>query len=108
MKLTQGDVDLLHEYGFPIPLSQLPEFYENEQAESFALRTLQTEREDNVTTTGVEPEWTMYLDFEPGLVRIDDSSSTTTSLPVLSKTEVLYTHNIESVQLLVRTTGCDL
>ena len=96
-KLTQGDVDLLHEYGFPIPLSQLPEFYENEEAESFVLKQVHLNPPEEESNNKEEPDWTMYLDLEPGLLRIDDSSATTTSKPVMGKTEVVYTRNIEKV-----------
>ena len=96
-KLTQEDVSLLHEYGFPIPLSQLPEYYENEEAEAIHLRKLSLGSEEESDNDTEHPAWTMYLDLGPGLARITDSTKLPRELPQVQKTEVVYTADIENV-----------
>ncbi|CAE7302454.1 unnamed protein product, partial [Symbiodinium microadriaticum] len=96
-KLSYDDVGLLHEYGFPIPLSQLPEYYANEEAETIQLRTLGLESEEEIDNKVGESDWTMYLDLDPGMARIADSTWIQPELPQARKTEVVYTPDIENV-----------
>ena len=96
-KLSYDDVGLLHEYGFPIPLSQLPEYYANEEAEIIQLRTLGLESEEEIDNKVGESDWTMYLDLDPGMARIADSTWIQPELPQARKTEVVYTPDIENV-----------
>ncbi|CAE7941653.1 unnamed protein product, partial [Symbiodinium necroappetens] len=65
------------------------------EAESFALKQVHLELTEEGSNDKADPDWIMYLDLEPGLLKIDDSSATTTSMPVMGKTEVVYTRNIE-------------
>ncbi|CAE7211830.1 RXLR161 [Symbiodinium sp. CCMP2456] len=95
-KLSQDDLHALHDYGFPVPLSQLPEFSGNLSIEGpeldikeMKLESL-TEEEDDV-------EWSMYLDLEPGLVKILDATASHEGCPRMLKTEVSYTARIEEV-----------
>ena len=96
-KLNQDDVALLHEYGFPIPLSQLPEYYANEDAEAIQLRAIELLSEEEIDDVTVEPDWTMYLDLNPGMARITDSTCGPRELPQARKAEVVYTPDIENV-----------
>ncbi|CAE7843057.1 unnamed protein product, partial [Symbiodinium sp. KB8] len=96
-KLNQDDVTLLHDYGFPIPISQLPEYYANEEAEEIYLRPLTLGSEECMGSLSEEPDWTMYLDLNPGMARITDSAQNRWDSPQLHKAEVGYTMNIEKV-----------
>ena len=96
-KLGQGDLEVLHDYGFPIPLSQLPEFHgdANLQHPLPHLRSMATEfsgeevHQDN--------EWAMYLDLNPGEVETGEIGMSSEGCPQIYKTEVTYTHNVEEV-----------
>ncbi|CAE7447550.1 unnamed protein product [Symbiodinium sp. KB8] len=96
-KLNYEDIALLHDYGFPIPLSQLPEFYANEEAEAIQLRAIRARSEEESGTQPEEPDWTMYLDLNPGMAKLTDSTQFPQELPQARKTEVVYTPDIENV-----------
>ncbi|CAE7352090.1 unnamed protein product [Symbiodinium microadriaticum] len=96
-KLNYDDVGMLHDYGFPIPLSQLPEYYGNEQAEDIQLRTVEVASEEESDGNLDENDWIMYLDLDPGMVKIVDHMEGNGELPHIQKTEVVYTPNIEDV-----------
>ena len=96
-KLSYDDVVMLHEYGFPIPLSQLPEYYGNEDAEAIQLRALDIVTEEELDEGIEEMDWSMYLDLNPGMARIGNLVEASDELPRVQKTEVVYTPNIEDV-----------
>ncbi|OLQ15713.1 putative transposon protein [Symbiodinium microadriaticum] len=96
-KLNYDDVGMLHDYGFPIPLSQLPEYYGNEQAEDIQLGAVEVASEEESDGNLEESDWIMYLDLDPGMVRIVDRREGNGELPHIQKTEVVYTPNIEDV-----------
>ena len=96
-KLSYDDVVMLHEYGFPIPLSQLPEYYGNEDAEAIQLRALDVVTEEELDEGIEEMDWSMYLDLNPGMARIGTLTEASGELPWVQKTEVVYTPNIEDV-----------
>ena len=93
-KLGQSDLEVLHDYGFPIPLSQLPEFHgdANLQYPLPHLRSMATPVSNEEVSQ--DSEWAMYLDLSPGEVEIGTSSE---SYPQVYKTEVTYTYNVEEV-----------
>ncbi|CAE7944022.1 GIP [Symbiodinium sp. KB8] len=100
-KLGQEDLTLLHDYGFPIPLSQLPEFYDNPEAENWSTRVHKVEVEEAMLDSkeiNVESstEWTMYMELDDGLVKVADSRLSGYA-PQMRKTEVVYTPNIEEI-----------
>ena len=95
-KLNQADVEKLHDFGFPVPLSQLPEFYENEEGETIPIKVQQMSM--NIQTEDVQQrsEWEMYLDLNSGLAKVADALASEGTAPAMCKTEVVYTH-IEQV-----------
>eukprot|EP00439_Symbiodinium_sp_Y106_P026580 s3624_g3.t1 len=94
-KLSQEDLEGLHEHGFPIPLSQLPEYHGDLQI----MEDLPQVRTALVDGDLLEhdADWTMYLDLEPGLVKIADTTTPIRKSPLMRKTEVVYTRNIENI-----------
>ncbi|CAE7947469.1 unnamed protein product [Symbiodinium sp. KB8] len=102
-KLSQEDIQALHEHQFPIPLSQLPEYNGDHSGEevppSMRPATVQAEHtvpEYQEGTNQQDESWQMYLDLNPGLVQVDGSDSLRRS-PVIQKAEVGFTRNIEEV-----------
>ena len=93
----QSDLEVLHDYGFPIPLSQLPEFHgdTNIQYPLPHLRSMATEADSEEISQ--DSEWAMYLDLNPGEVEIGNTGTADEEYPRLSKTEVAYTYNVEDV-----------
>ncbi|CAE7690738.1 TY5A [Symbiodinium sp. KB8] len=99
-KLSQDVLEQLHELDFPVPISQLPEYHggsnvPNPVPEDSAKPHLYS------VEVGEEPEeqtsdWVMYLDLEPGLIKVAEAECSTYQ-PRMWKTEVSYTKNIESV-----------
>ena len=96
-KLSQDDLELLHDYEFPVPLSQLPEFHGNPQPVRDGPQVMQAELLHEVEEEAVEGGWSMYLDLEPGLVKIADQAASGGVHPRVYKTEVNYTPDIEDV-----------
>ncbi|OLQ05641.1 Retrovirus-related Pol polyprotein from transposon TNT 1-94 [Symbiodinium microadriaticum] len=93
-KLDQGDLESLHDHGFPVPLSQLPEFHGDDLPEqSPQMANMSVPRSERMG----ESEWTMFLDLNPGVVQVADSRNDADGIPQVSKIEVNYTHNIEEV-----------
>ncbi|CAE7233290.1 RE1 [Symbiodinium sp. CCMP2592] len=100
-KLSQEDLHQLHQHGFQTPLSQLPEFNGSLSIEPpiAGMRGLHVEsdRQDE-GQDGVDHGWSMYLDLEPGLVKVKIADCIGPELrPVLQKAEVGYTEDIETV-----------
>ncbi|CAE7388014.1 RE2 [Symbiodinium sp. CCMP2456] len=95
-KLSQDDLHALHDYGFPVPLSQLPEFSGNLSIEGPEL-AIKERKLESLTEEEDDVEWSMYLDLEPGLVKILDAAASHESCPRMLKTEVSYTARIEEV-----------
>ena len=93
-KLDQGDLESLHDHGFPVPLSQLPEFHGDDLPERVPqMASLSPPRSEGTS----ESEWTMFLDLDPGVVQVADARNDIDGIPQVSKIEVSYTHNIEDV-----------
>ncbi|CAE7271935.1 unnamed protein product, partial [Symbiodinium sp. CCMP2456] len=98
-KLSQDDINALHEYHFPVPLSQLPEFYGDLKTARPhpMINSVQDDRMDDQAALLHDGEgWTMYLDLDPGMVKIADDLEPAV-VPKLQKAEVGYTRNIEQV-----------
>eukprot|EP00439_Symbiodinium_sp_Y106_P028648 s3111_g3.t1 len=104
-KLPQEDLLTLHQHDFPVPISQLPEFNGDSEVERpFPRMNVMTcesgEPAGEEDLAGdVEQErtgWVMYLDLEPGLVKIAEDD-VPRELPRVQKAEVGFTKNIEKV-----------
>ncbi|CAE7219835.1 unnamed protein product, partial [Symbiodinium sp. KB8] len=96
-KLNQADVTKLHVFGFPVPLSQLPEFYENEEGEPIYGQVQYVTVDENQLEADTTPEWELYLEAGSGMAKLTDASQTFGWVPQLYKTEVVYTPNIEKI-----------
>ncbi|CAE7616380.1 TY5A [Symbiodinium sp. CCMP2592] len=96
-KLGQAEVELLHEHGYAVPLSQLPEYCGDDEIDPVLPHVRSMELETTEEKNDCDPEWSMYLDLEPGAVKIADSSTSPFTTPLMAKTEVSYTNNIEGV-----------
>eukprot|EP00439_Symbiodinium_sp_Y106_P075260 s873_g14.t2 len=72
-KLSQEDLEGLHEHGFPIPLSQLPEYHGDLRAKEDLPQVRTAVVDENLLEH--DSDWTMYLDLEPGLVKIADTTT---------------------------------
>ncbi|CAE7814357.1 unnamed protein product [Symbiodinium microadriaticum] len=114
-KLSQGDVTILEEHGFPTPLSQLPEAFGGEPPPG--VRTLQTGfdgqepqgdefvSEDPTREAPVEDDdvngWEMFLELEPGrgMVKVASEALGLQQIPErkVMKTEVVYTTDVETI-----------
>ncbi|CAE7020194.1 unnamed protein product, partial [Symbiodinium microadriaticum] len=96
-KLSQDDLERLHDHGFPVPLTQLPEYHGNPQTEDTLPLALQTVLVDECEGEDETAWWSMYLDMSPGMVKIATEGESRVVQPMLSKAEVGYTLNIEKV-----------
>ena len=96
-KLNQADVTKLHDFGFPVPLSQLPEFYENEEGERIYGQVQYITVDDDKLEADTASEWELYLEVGSGMTKLTDASQTFGWVPQLYKTEVVYTSNIEKI-----------
>ena len=100
-KLSQDDLQQLHEHDFPIPLSQLPEFTGSAKVEGLHPYVRAAQLEESPSQQFEEEtndeEWTMYLDLDPGMVKITSSREPTRDLPRVKKAEVGFTKYIEKV-----------
>ena len=96
-KLTSDDLKGLHDHGFPIPISQLPEYHGDLVGDEAlpAVSTVSVE-EGNFEDLGSSP-WIMYLDLEPGEVELPSEHGEAPTPPTLCKTEVSFTRDIEEV-----------
>eukprot|EP00439_Symbiodinium_sp_Y106_P029222 s9476_g3.t1 len=100
-KLSQDDLHALHDHMFPVPLSQLPEFHGDMKTERLPprLRAARVPLDELQASGDQERErqgWSMYLDLQPGLVKITEDLLFE-SRPAVRKAEVGYTRNIEQV-----------
>eukprot|EP00439_Symbiodinium_sp_Y106_P008272 s16020_g1.t1 len=100
-KLSQDDLHALHDHLFPVPLSQLPEFHGDMKTERLPPRLRATRVPlDELQASGDQERegqgWSMYLDLQPGLVKITEDLLFE-SQPAVRKAEVGYTRNIEQV-----------
>ena len=98
-KLSQEDLSALHEYHFPVPLSQLPEFYGDLKTERMypSINTVQdSQMDDHIAPVHERDGWSMYLDLDPGMVKIAEDCEPD-AIPRVQKAEVGYTRNIEQV-----------
>ncbi|CAE7229830.1 RE1, partial [Symbiodinium sp. CCMP2456] len=98
-KLSQDDIHSLHEYHFPVPLSQLPEFYGDLKTEGTkpSVNSMQDSNGSGQATSLHEQDgWIMYLDLGPGMVKIAEDNEPDV-IPRVQKAEVGYTKNIEQV-----------
>ncbi|CAE7767389.1 ycf43, partial [Symbiodinium sp. CCMP2456] len=95
-KLGQSDLEALHDHGFPVPLSQLPEYNgdlpHDDQVRVSPLTILQDASHERQ-----QSDWSLFLDLSNGVVKIDDAAMDRELTPRLYKTEVSYTPNIEEV-----------
>ena len=96
-KLSQGDLDTLDDHGFPVPLTQLPEYHGNPQDEETLSPSLLAMQHTEIEEEGSSDSWSMYLDVNPGIVKISEDEVLETMHPQLRKAEVGYTVNIEKV-----------
>ena len=96
-KLTQLDLDTLDDHQFPVPLTQLPEYHGNSYDNDVLPPSLQTAQITEELSDNAEGAWTMYLDVDPGLVKITEHGKPPQLQPQLSKAEVGYTVDIEKV-----------
>ena len=96
-KLSQQDLEVLHDHGFPVPISQLPEYHGSSSGDGAVPVIVQSVHRDLEYQKGNDTQWAMYLDINPGMVKVADSSTQCHSTPRLNKTEVSYTANIEKV-----------
>ena len=101
-KLSQEDLQTLHEHQFPVPLSQLPEFNGTQDTESgpspggtAQVQVVSASVSQSIESEG-EEEWQMYLDLSPGLVQVASSGSMNVG-PKIQKAEVGFTRDIENV-----------
>ena len=93
-KLNQADVMKLHDFGFPVPLSQLPEFYENEKGERIYGQVQRVTVDEDHLEACTVPEWELYLEVGSGMAKLTDASQTLGKDPQLF---MVYTPNIEKV-----------
>ena len=96
-KLGQEDLDALYDHGFPVPLSQLPGCRGDLRTDQLPAQVNSVDVEEVPETDEGEPEWTMYLDLEPGLVQVADARDPEEHGPSVQKTEVNFTQNIEEI-----------
>ena len=92
-KLTSDDLTGLHENGFPIPISQLPEYHGDGGMPTETAAIPQAINPEDLSNS----PWLMYLDLDPGTVELPTGRIDDVVPPVMFKTEVSYTHNIEDV-----------
>ncbi|CAE7562101.1 ycf43, partial [Symbiodinium sp. CCMP2456] len=97
-KLDQCDLEMLHDHGFPVPLSQLPEYYgcSGGLEESPQIAAVITE-DSQAKECNEDSDWSLYLDLEPGTVKIADALKNDFGGPQVQKVEVSYTRNIEKI-----------
>ena len=96
-KLSQQDLEKLHDHGFPIPLSQLPEYHGSLQGEGDPPRVRMVVERDSLCEEEEVEEWSMYLDLDPGFVKIATAGQPVDVEPMLKKAEVVYTRGIEEI-----------
>ena len=99
-KLSQRDLEKLHDHGYPIPLSQLPEFHGSLRGEGDPLRVTMVTGGESVREEEEEEDWSMYLNLNPGFVKIATAGQTEDNGPLrrqLRKAEVVYTRGIEEI-----------
>ncbi|CAE7945558.1 unnamed protein product [Symbiodinium sp. KB8] len=92
-KLTSDDIKGLHENGFPIPISQLPEYHGNGGMPPEPTAIPQAINPEDLSNS----PWLMYLDLDPGAVELPLGRDENVTSPMMCKTEVNFTHNIEEV-----------
>ena len=107
-KLSQEDLEGLHEHGFPIPLSQLPEYHGDLRAKEDLPQVRTAVVDENLLEH--DSDWTMYLDLEPGLVKIADTTTPAQEVPLMRKAEIvcLRAGHRECPCELVWALGCDV
>ena len=96
-KLSKQDLETLHDHGYPVPLTQLPEYHGNPQVEDELPPSMQTLQVTKQEEESESEAWAMYLDMSPGLVKIAKDEQSKPVYPQLNKAEVSYTLNIERV-----------
>ncbi|CAE7365496.1 unnamed protein product [Symbiodinium microadriaticum] len=96
-KLNQQDLEGLHSHGFPIPLSQLPEFHGGSPLKEETPHIQALDQRTSVEEESDAPQWEMYLDLEPGVVKVADAHQGEVQEPMVSKAEVSFTRGIEEI-----------
>ncbi|CAE7845949.1 unnamed protein product, partial [Symbiodinium necroappetens] len=97
-KLDQCDLEMLHDHGFPVPLSQLPEYHGcGGGLEGSPQVAAVTTEDSQAKECNKDSDWSLYLDLEPGTVKIADAVEDDFGGPRLQKVEVSYTRNIEQI-----------
>ena len=96
-KLNQQDLEGLYNHGFPIPLSQLPEFHGGDELQEVRpqLQAIDTGAANEEETDTAQ--WVMYLDLEPGTVRVTDAHQGEVCEPRINKTEVSFTKGVMEI-----------
>ncbi|CAE7771761.1 ycf43 [Symbiodinium sp. CCMP2456] len=95
-KLGQQDLEALHDHGFAVPLSQLPEFH-GDLSTGDVIRAAAVETPQHGQEESDDSPWSMYLQLEEGTVKIADAVEEENIDPRLNKVEVNYTPKIEEV-----------
>ena len=109
-KLDHAAVHQLEEHNFPVPISQMPEYYVGDlpvmnKVEhhvdhgegDYGLGPFMEQTASDIVDSEIE-EWDMYLELNNGMVKIgDESGSSIDAQPMLSKVEVCYARGIEKI-----------
>ncbi|CAE6952631.1 Papst2 [Symbiodinium sp. CCMP2592] len=95
-KLSYEDVKALDNYGYPTPLSQLPEYFMKTQTAEAKLDKVEVQEEP---VSEDDDDWEMFVEAERGRVKVGSSSRgrLLQNIPRVSKTEVTYTKDVEQI-----------
>ena len=89
-KLSQQDLETLHDYGFPIPLSQLPEFHGSLQRNDIKVGSVVPVVDDRAQEELVSNTWSMYLEVGSGMAQVARSTDKLPDLPCVQNGGSLY------------------
>ncbi|CAE7831413.1 RE1 [Symbiodinium sp. CCMP2592] len=73
-KLSQEDLEVLHDHGFPIPLSQLPEYHGDLREQKPQIQAMKVD--EDADGGSMESEWSMYLGIEEGMAKDPENRGT--------------------------------
>eukprot|EP00439_Symbiodinium_sp_Y106_P048437 s3987_g6.t1 len=102
-KLSYEDIKSLEDYGFPTPLSQLPEYFVSDKGTDRCLKQVEVQEEamefEDEEGSLSDEDWEMFVESESGQVKIGDSTPRQPSQqqPHIGKTEVVYTKDVEKI-----------
>ena len=102
-KLSYEHIKSLEDYGFPTPLSQLPEYFVSDKSTDRCLKQVEVQEEiinfeDEEGNLG-DGDWEMFVESESGQIKIGDSAprQPPQQQPHIGKTEVVYTKDVEKI-----------